>query len=154
MLKYTPFQGMCIRLIIQRVQIGGRRGLPCTDGVRSAVFLVFSWFGVSWATGIGSCLGYSDYGMYCHDRLSVFGACPDGHMGFTCHDDPTCCNRNGIKMAFVIKLCKLADEIRLFWFLEGPSFDPVCLVMAVARSTEMYWTDLTHWIHFSTSVRN
>lgn len=40
------------------------------------------------------------------------------------------------------KVCEHVDEIVLFWFLEGSSFDPVYLVVPVGRSSEVDLTGL------------
>lgn len=74
--------------------------------------------------------------------FQILGACRDGSVSFTCHDDRMYHNGQGLLVPLAPKVRERINKVELPWSLDGSSFDPFPSVVAVARLTEVEWTFL------------
>lgn len=55
--------------------------------------------------------------------FGILGKCRDITVLFMCHDDRMCRNVQSVLVPLVLKVCRLVDDIGLFGFLNGLSFE-------------------------------
>lgn len=69
--------------------------------------------------------------------FQFLGSSPNIYVGATCHDDHMFQIQNAVLVPLAIKVHECVNKIGLSLFLEGLSFNPVCFVIARARSAQL-----------------
>lgn len=54
--------------------------------------------------------------------------------------------KQGVMVPLMAKVCQSVDEIGLAWFLQGSSFEPVCLFISDTRPNDVGWWAFLRWI--------